>query len=217
MTTADAVLDFLQANPDFLTQHPELLPLQAGNVVNFQQAIVHKLRADKERSENRQRMMVDNARTNMTIQARMQAAILRVVEARTFEELIDIINTEVSLMLQVDVANLIFEQAAVANNTAFPSNLTLLRPDTLNEILGDSDALLQANIDGDARVFGPTARLVKSQALLRLNIADGFPDGILAFGSRDPLLFADTQGTDLVGFLADIVERMVRHFIHAGN
>ena len=211
--TSDIVLNFLRDNPDFLTQHPELLPLQAGNVVNFHQAMAHKLRSDKERSEDRQRMMIDNARANMTIQARIQAAVLRVIEARSFEDLLEIIGNEVSLMLQVDVVALVFEQAAVANNTAFPSNLTLLKPGTLDALLGANETLVEANKDGDARIFGPSARLVKSLALIRMHIAEGFPDGVLAFGSRDPLLFADSQGTELVGFLADVVERVVRMFI----
>lgn len=213
--TPESVLSFLHENPDFLLDHPEILPLQEGNVVNFQQAMVHKFRADKERSESRQRMMVDNARTNMTVQARVHAAVLRVVEARSFEELNEIVGSEIALMLQVDVVNLVFEQAAVANQVHFPAGMVLLPAGAINAMLGDQDSFLQANIDGDPRLFGPAARLVKSQALMRLNVAQRVPDGLIVFGSRDPLLFADSQGTELVGFLADVIERMLRHFMHA--
>ncbi len=210
--TPEHVLNFLQANPDFLLDHPEILPLQEGNVVNFQQAMVHKYRADAARSESRQRMMVDNARTNMTVQARVHAAVLRVVEARNFEELAEIVGGEIALMLQVDVVNLVFEQAAVANQTHFPAGMSLLPPGTINQMLGNQDSFLQANTSGDPRLFGPAARLVKSQALMRLNVAQHVPDGLIVFGSRDPLLFADSQGTELVGFLADVIERLIRRF-----
>ncbi len=212
-TTPETIISFLRENPEFLTQHPELLPLQSGNVVNFQQAMVHKLRSDKERSEDRQRMMIDNARANMTIQARVQAAVLRTIEAKNFEDLLEIISNEVSLMLQVDVVSVTFEQPAVANSVNFPPTIALLKPGTLDALLGANEALVQANIDGDPRVFGPAARLVKSQALIRLQVAKDLPQGLLAFGSRDPLLFADGQGTELAGFLASVVERVVRRFI----
>lgn len=213
--TPEKVLSFLQANPDFLLDHPEVLPLQEGNVVNFQQAMVHKYRADKEHSENRQRMMVDNARTNMTVQARVHAAVLRVIEARNFEELLGIVNSEVALMMQVDVVNLVFEQPAAANLNPFPPSMPLVPQGVLDTLLQDQDSLLQANIEGDPRLFGPAARLVKSQAIMRLNVAQHVPEGVIVFGSRDPLLFADSQGTELAAFLADAVERILRHFTDA--
>lgn len=209
MTTPETVLAFLQSNPDFLTKHPELLPMQQGNVVNFQQVMVQKLRTDKERSENRQRTMVENARANMTVQARMHAAVLRVIESETWEELVDTLSNDVALMLQVDVINIAFEQSP---NTMLnlPEPLQQLEVGTIARVMGEQNSLLQANIKGSPYLFGPAARLVKSQALLRLNISQDFPDGLIAFGSRDPLLFADSQGTELVGFLVDVVERIIR-------
>jgi uncharacterized protein YigA (DUF484 family) len=82
----------------------------------------------------------------------------------------------------------------------------------IDAFLEGQDALLNTNIAGDPRLYGPAARLVKSQALLRLTMPGETPDALLAFGSRDPLLFQDGQGTELIGFLADVVERLLRRW-----
>lgn len=222
-TAEETVIEFLQQNPDFLTRHPDLLDIlslpariEGANVVDFHQLMVTKLRNDKQRSEDRQRSMIDNARANMTIQSRVHAAIVRLVESKNLDDLVEIVGNELSLMLDVDVTTLGLE-AEMSLDIANNNGVRLFPPGLIDHFMGDKDAVLQANIDGDTNLFGPAARLVKSQALLRLNIAEGFPEGLLAFGSRDPLLFAESQGTEFIGFLGDIVERLLRRFLDAGN
>ena len=43
-----------------------------------------------------------------------------------------------------------------------------------------------------------------------------FSEAILAFGSRDPNMFDDGQATDQVSFLARVVERSFRAWLHIG-
>jgi uncharacterized protein YigA (DUF484 family) len=221
--TEDDIIAFLNSHPDFLTRNPDLLDVLAlparssgENVVDFHQLMVNKLRGDKQRAEDRQRSMIDNARTNLTVQARVHAAILRLVEANNLDDLVEIVGGELALMLDVDIITLGLESTInldIANN----NGIHPLPPGLIAHYLGEKDAILQANIDGDPALFGPAARLVKSQAMLRLNIAEGIPDGLLAFGSRDPLLFSDAQGTELIGFLGDVIERLLRRFLDAGH
>lgn len=216
LPSTEAVLRFLQENPGFLAQYPELLsPAEEteGNVVDFQQLMVQKLRRDKKNVEERHRMLIDNARSNMTIQSRIHAAILRLMEADTLEEMAESITGELPLMLEVDAVTLVLETSAVLPKS-LTTQIRIVDPGMVDQWLGDRDSLLEANVPGDPRLFGPAARLVKSQALLRLNIAQNQPDGMLVFGSRDPLLFTDGLGTELVGFLADAAERLVRRFLY---
>lgn len=219
--TEESVLDFLYRHPDFLLQHPELLAslststgYEGKNVVDFQQLIVQRLRQEKQRAEDRQRLLVASARSNLTVQARIHAATIRLVEARNLENLIDIINNELALMLEVDVIALLIESEIGHQNDVPTYGIRTVSPQFIDNHLGaDRDSFLEANIIGDPRLYGPAARLVKSQALMRLNIAHNVPDGLLAFGSRDPLLFSDGQGTELVGFLTDVIERLLRRML----
>jgi len=222
--TAQDVLTWLQQNPDFLASHPELISTlpeevrKAGdNIVDFQQLMVQKLRTDKQRAEDRQRLLVDSARNNLTVQARVHAGVVRMLEAETLDEFVEMVGSELALILEVDVISISLEATHEKDSNTIYQGIRIVNPGFINNQLGpDRDALLQANLIGDPRLFGPAARLVKSQALMRLNIARHIPDGILAFGSRDPLLFADGQGTDLVSFLTDVIERILRRFLAHG-
>ena len=216
----DAVLDFLYRHPDFLLQHPELMASitathsRGDNVVDFQQLIVQKLRQEKQRAEDRQKLLVDSARTNLTVQARVHASVVRLTEARNLEELIEIINSELALMLEVDVISILIESLPGQEHDIPSHGIRTVSPRFIDNHVGaDRDSLLEANVIGDPRLFGAASRLVKSQALMRLNIAHNVPDGLLAFGSRDPLLFTNGQGTELVAFLTDVVERLLRRFM----
>jgi len=73
--------------------------------------------------------------------------------------------------------------------------------------------VLAADTPGDPELFGPGAGLVRSQALIRLQISSETPEGLLAFGSREPDMFHQGQGTELVCFLARVVERCIRSWL----
>lgn len=221
LPTPESVLQFLQQNPGFLQEYPELVSSLSddtrnagGTVVDFQQMMVQKLRSDKQRVEDRTRTLVDNVRTNMTIQARVHAGVVRLLESETLEELCEMIASELSLMLEVDVISVLIEapEDSIDGVRCIPARFID------NHMGPDRDSWLQANVPGDPRIYGPAARLVKSQALLRLTLGQNMPDALLAFGSRDPLLFADGQGTELLAFLGDVIERLLRrHLVPAGN
>ena len=55
--------------------------------------------------------------------------------------------------------------------------------------------------------------LADDEALIRLDIHSKAPAGILAFGSRNPDFFAPDQGTELVTFLARVVERCIKAWL----
>lgn len=222
--SAESVLAFLRANPDFLSQYPELLSslppeaASAGNVVDFQQLMVQKLRADKKSVEDHQRILVDNVRNNMTVQARIHAAVLRLLDSTNLDEMVEILSNELSLMLEVDVISVLLESHTPQERPTVFHGMRIVDPGFIdNHITCDRDMLLQSNVPGDPRIFGAASRLVKSQALIRLNLGADIPDGLLAFGSRDPLLFADGQGTELVGFLSGVTQRMLRYFLRYAN
>jgi uncharacterized protein YigA (DUF484 family) len=65
--------------------------------------------------------------------------------------------------------------------------------------------LLQAEIEGDPKLFGDGAGLVRSAALLRLKVSVKAPAGLLAIGTRRQGKFHVAQGTELLSFLGKTV------------
>jgi uncharacterized protein YigA (DUF484 family) len=220
-TTAEDVLAYLKANPKFLQLHPAAVdylnpPKQQGDkkVKDFMSFMVERLKQDKEKVVSTARTLVENARSNMNNQQRIQNVILRLLEARTFEEFIEVITMDMSAMLDTDISVLVVESDGQMIPHVHTTGIRLVPPGTVDKWMGGKTALLQSNISGLEAVYGGAYTLVQSQAMLRVDISMNTPPAILAFGSRDPMMFEDGQGTEQISFLARVVERQFRAWLN---
>ncbi len=218
--TPQEVIEFLQANPKFLQQNPEacdfLIPPKGGNgknVADFQSFMIERLKDDKEKVLETTQAIVENARSNMNNQQRIHKVILRLLEARNFEEFIHIITMDLSTMLNTDISVLVVESNGHDIPNITNNGIRVLPAGTIDQWMQGQNVLLQSNIGGLEAIYGGGATLVQSQALLRVDISMDTPPAILAFGSRDPNMFQDGQGTELVDFLARVVERAFRSWL----
>lgn len=221
MTTKDISPDdvaaFLKKEKGFFRDHPEVLEQmdlpgadQGKGVVDFQSALLQRLKHDKSTAQKLQRELIDTVRANMSNYGRIQTAVLVLLEAESFEEFVAVMTEDFPVLLDVDVVNLVIESTSKEIPFINQSGIRFTRQGTVKKLLGDGDALLQGSIHGQEEIFGPGAGLVKSQALLRLEISQNTPAGIIAFGSRNPDAFLPDQAIDQIGFLAQVVERCFR-------
>lgn len=213
----DDVIAFLKSRKNFFQENPDLLdqmnlPGQnlGGGVADFQSALLNRLKADKSNSQKLQRELIETVRANMNNYNRIQTAILVLLEAESFEEFVSVVTTDFPVLLDVDTATLVVEATSKEVPFIHQAGIRFAKQGTVKKYLGDGDALLQPNVNGQEEIFGPGAGLVKSQALLRLEISHNTPAGLLAFGSRDAEAFQPDQAIDQIGFLAQVVERMFR-------
>ena len=217
--SAQDVIDFLKANPKFLQQNPNavdfLVPPKSTDrkVKDFMSFMVEKLKQDKEKVVTTARTLVENARSNMNNQQRIQNVVLRLLEASTFEEFIHIITMDMSAMLDTDISVLVVESDGTEIPHIHNSGIRVVPSGTIDKWMAGKNALLQSNISGIEVIYGGAYTLVQSQALLRVDISMNTPPAILAFGSRDPMLFDDGQATDQISFLARVVERQFRTWL----
>src|SRR5215831_7778209 len=115
--TAAQVIDYLKRHPTFLLRHSDLLDGQAvpgrsrDGVVDLQQFMVEKLRRDLSRLRGLQDELVANSRDNLSTQDRIHRSILALLDAESFEHLIEIVTTDLAVLLDVDVAALCVEAA----------------------------------------------------------------------------------------------------------
>lgn len=213
----DDIIDYLKNNRDFFKDHPEVLehldlpvPDRGRGVVDFQSALLSRLKNDKSNAQKMQKDLIETVRANMNNQSRIHTAVLVLLEAESFEELVSVITQDFPILLDVDTVNIVIESTSREIPFVNQSGMRFARLGTVQKWLGQGDALLQENINGHEDLFGPGAGLVKSHALLRLEISPGTPAGMLAFGSRNPDAFHAGQAIEQVGFLAQVVERCFR-------
>src|SRR6185312_7027651 len=116
--TEDEVRAYLAANPDFLLRNPELLSvltppqLQRGNqVVDMQSFMLQRQRNEMEKLQSQHGELIGISRSNMASQARVHGAALAVFGARSFEQLIQTVTTDLAVMLDADVATIAVESA----------------------------------------------------------------------------------------------------------
>lgn len=217
---ADDVRVWLEANPDFLAENPELIKVMTPpaqelgrSVVDFQHFMLHRLRDEFARTREQQRVMVANARANLHAQSRVQAAVLSLIEARSLADLIETLTVDLAAILDVDAAILVVESNGLEPPHVHRSGIRVVAPGEIDAIMQGRETRLDADIDGDAALFGEAAGLVASQALIRLEVSRDTPVGLLALGSRNPDMFADGQATELLRFLAGAVERLLRGWL----
>lgn len=206
------VIAYLKQHPDFLDRHPEALRLlrapsrEVGEgVFDFQQFMIERLRGELARINLEHRTLIGASRGNLASQGRVHKAALAILGAPSFEQLLQIVTTDLAVLLDVDIVTLAVETTA-SPARLMPHGIHLLRAGTVDALLGaDRNVLLQADLPGDAALFGGAAGLVRSQALLRVSIGRGMPLGLLCIGARRVGRFSPGLGAELLGFLSRVL------------
>ncbi len=218
--TAEDVAAFLRDNPDFLSQRPDLVahlvpPLadRGNGVVDLQHFMVRRLQNEVGRLQDQQRELVTTTRANVNNQNRVHAAVLFLLDATSFEHLIQTITTDLAVLLDLDVAALVVEAAGPEIPHVNRSGVQVWETGAIGTLMGKRDVVLRGGAQGLPEIYGAGAGLVRSEALVKLRISSEAPTGLLALGSREPDMFHPGQGTELLTFLARVVERCIRGWL----
>ena len=219
--TAEDIIDWLADNPSFLQQYPEacdllIPPKNKGDrkVPDFQSFMIERLKQDKTKAETTTQAIVETARNNMNNQARIHRATLQLLEAQSFDAFIETIIVDLTAMLDVDITAFLVESNGHDIPHVHQSGIRVLPEGTIDKWMDDKTVLLQEDIGGIEAIYGGGANLVRSQALIRIDISLNTPPAMIAFGSRDAHMFQDGQGTEQISFLARVVERLFRTWLH---
>jgi len=220
--SAKGVADYLRRNPDFLVRRPELLdalrpPARdcGDGVLDLQQFMVERLRHDLAEMVAARDTLVATGRGNLTAQARVHKAVLALLDARSFEHFIETLTTDVAVILDLDAITIGVEQTKDNGTRTQVAGVCRLEPNMVDSLLGPRQAIvLRAGIAGDPAIFGAAAGLVHSDALIRLSISPATPAALLALGSRNAEHFQPGQSTELMCFLARVMEISIRGWLN---
>lgn len=218
--TADQVAAYLADHPDFLSSHPDLaarlVPPPAPSddgVVDLRAYMLERVRGEVDRLRSQQRALVSATRANQNTQSRAHTAILFLLDAESFEQLIQAITTDLAVLLDLDVAALLVESNGADLPHVHRTGVQVVPEGFIDRHLQGRDVLLEGDIAGDPVIYGAGAGLVRSQALVRLDVSSETPPCLLALGSREPDLFHAGLRTELLSFLASVLERCIRFWL----
>jgi len=220
--SADVVARYLRRNPDFLLDNPELLsvltpPAQhsGDNVTDLGRFMVRRLQEETQRLKEREAGLLEISRANQVSQDRVHRAALALLDANNFQHLIHIVTRDLADLLDVDVVTLCVEaQDGDGPRRIATNGVYVLESGAIDMLLGPRETVyLGAAFAGQEAVFGPASGLVRSLALIRLATSPRSPVGLMALGSRDVGMFETGQRAELLGFLARVLERLLRAWL----
>ena len=218
---ADDVADYLRRNPDFLRDRQELLSVltppsrpSGDGVVDMQQFMIERLRDEVRRLNTRHDELLASARGTMAGHRHVHESVLDILSARTFEDAIQAITVDLAARLELDAVTICIESHEPQVTPATKLGVRVLKPGTVDSVLGaGKKVILRPSVRGEARLFGQSAQLIRSDALLRLEVSPMTPTGVLALGTRSEGHFQSGQGTENLVFLARIVEVSIRQWL----
>lgn len=207
------VLAFLEANPDFLARHPDLVAgmdapgrWSGDGVVDMQQFLLNRRAAEMDQLRDAAQDVIETSRTNMSVQTRTHGAVLSLLNARAWEDMMRCVGQDWPLLLGIDAVVMGFEAGERPNALIMSSDTRQLAPGFVDGLLGGNrEVRLFKRIDDDGTVFGAAAGLVRSAAVARIHAGPDWPAGLLALGARDDA-FRPGQGTELISFLSRVLE-----------
>ncbi|WP_428248082.1 DUF484 family protein [Ferrovibrio sp.] len=216
------IIAWLKQHPDILNHHPELCgillpPLRdasGDNVTDLQRVMVQRLQGQLARANQVGVALIDAGRQNMTATARVHEAVLLLLDATSFEHMVHIATQDWTDLLDVDVVSLCVEGDPRRALGLSASSVYVLPPGSIDDLLGAGVPHLLREQSGVApKLYGPAAELVQSDALARLHIGPNMPQVLLALGSREAGKFQPAQGTELLDFVARVLERTIRTWL----
>lgn len=202
-----AVRRFLADNPEFLSDDQGLLDelglrVAAGNVVDFGPAALARVHAAHQREATQRQQIEETARANFSAQAQTHGAVIDLLDATGLENLAQRLD-ELSQHRFALTAGVIALEADSA-----PAGWRRLVEGQVDMLMGGSHRLVSMGFDATALgLFGEREAYVRSMALVRTAIWEPSHQGLIAFGSADPEGFTPDMGSELVVFLARVVER----------
>lgn len=212
----EAVAGYLRLHPEFFDRHPDLLHglvrtmtppsrFSGDTVVDMQRYMVESLRGEIAGLRDCANEVIETSRTNLAIQSRTHAAVLILVAAPDVSALLRAVNDDLPILLDVDVVTLGLEPGPGVQPMI--DGIGRLRTGDVDRFVGlGRDVALYREMVDDGSVFGAGAGLVRSAALARIRSGEDSSAGLLAFGCRSDGAFHPGQGTELLRFLAKIVE-----------
>ncbi len=220
---AEAVAEYLRRHPDFLIDRPDLIAVltppayhRGEGVVDLQRFMLESLRAEHEAQQSRENRLLNAAEQRDASQSRVQEAALALLQARSFEHLIRTVNERVAERRRVSAVRLCVESGESTSGASAKAGVVVIEPGTIDKWMRRTDDIvLVGGAPGRRAIFGAGAGEVRSYALLRLGFGAKSPGGLLALGSSDADGFHPRQGTELIDFLARVLEHCVRRWLMA--
>jgi uncharacterized protein YigA (DUF484 family) len=210
--TEAQVARYLSEHPDFFLRNPSILreiqiPHESGKAVSLIEKQLEMLRSEIQGYQGQRDELIKVANENEALQARMHRLTLELINAGTFDEVLNALEDELHDDFQADAVELRLFSATQLNehlDQDLPDHSATFE-NFFNHNKPICGPLTQHQID---YIFGAEGDEIVSAALIPLK-SEGVL-GLLAIGSRDPRRFLPDQGTEFLSRLGEIISHTLK-------
>ncbi|HKD21677.1 MAG TPA: DUF484 family protein [Rhizomicrobium sp.] len=213
---ADAVKAYVRMNRAKLALDGELLALllperfDANDVRDMQRFIIERLTGETAKLRAERDALLAARDRAIKLGEGVRRAVLDLVDARSFEEAIDVAMSAAPAFGAVRAALCVESDDGVAPTGT--KGVRLIPPGTIAAILG-SDGMLGVLAGGGELLLGPGGDDCRSVAIFRLRIGRDTPAALYVLGATaEASLESDEAAADL-GFFARALERAIRAWL----
>jgi len=219
MCSAKDVETYLRNHPEFFKDYSELLsqlvvPHPSGTAVSLIERQVTLLRQENNKLRHRIKELVEIARDNETLIARLHGVSVELVKARNIEEFLDILNNEITEKFSANIVSIKLFAPEFSADSSQREEIVSAKDEGLanfekfiyhkKPVCGRFNPL-QLNF-----LFESQADLVKSMALVPL--VDGETIGMVAIASDNADHFRAGMSTLFLSSLSDIASAILKRF-----
>ena len=210
----ELVIKYLKKNKNFFIKYPELtkelnFPLKdssSDKVIDLAAYRYKKISRDNINLENQMRKILLAGKSHITSQKRILKSTLRILNTKSLPRLIDVIISDLKIILGCKSANCFF-----TNKAAWTNNSSLIDNKIASSYFRDGKKTnLNQNPKGIMIFFPNQSRIIKSYVLLKAEIPPG--NLIIALGSNLLTKFTPDQQVDLIEYLTKIIEIKISSF-----
>lgn len=208
------VREYIEAHPDFLNNLAAPKRDLGEGVEDFQYYLLKNLQTNSKSLTQRYDLLVDYCRDNLSAQAQVHDAVLKVMRARSIEQLLELLSVDMLSVFDLDVVRIAMESDLPFDASYGEQNysgIVFVDAGTLEALFGSQKNVL---LYGDTKINPPIGfeqifvncdEQVQSCALLRLDSEMVDKHVILALGVRHKERYHTGQGTELLHFFAQAV------------
>ncbi len=212
---------YLLEHPDFFEDNSDLLEalvppdsrIGESGVRDFQRYMLSKIQNDFLILKGEHDDLIDLMQEHLQRQGRLNTAVAALMDAGDFESTLRLIGKEFPNILEHEGVGFFLEAGGWLETGEY-DGLRVVPPGYVGRWLSGR-AIVFEEVEGSASpdLYGEAASRVHSQALVRIQIREGLPPGLLALGHTDPLYYATGLATEQIEGLGSVIERCMRKWL----
>ena len=206
------VLDFLEKNPDFFVNNPNILkrvnfPVKGNlgydeksEVVSFKDWIIKNLK-------DFQKNIIANARYNFITQQKIHESVIDILRIDNVKDVFIFLKEELPYKFDLEVVNIVTSNKTVSDKY----DLIFKEEDIINKVYGKKNQLIMDAVDNQLKIFDGFNGKIYSNAIYSLSHDFFSISSLLVFGSKGKH-FLNNKAFDFILFLSNVVQERLKQF-----